>query len=536
MKLSKTLFLTLSAVWLLNSCSKEVDLSQIDGISQAVSNYQDEIRIEAILYPADSTVLVRIDKTYSLTEDSLYNCIDENGDWESYTDINANGQWDPNEPLNDDLGEDGQAGDPTDEDGDFNTSEPSIGEGNGLPDCGEPHVDNYPEILPQVHVMDCSPVRITGPDGEIYPLHFDPQAARLISYPEYDPTLTDAESYWYGGYVNTDPILFPENSTTPPEDRIYQFYADCGDYGVITGTDTLAMPVRFYADSLGQSPFKNNIENYPEISDILNQGDCAIENFMFLFMSAEELATQPFYYYSNPETRSFWSTAFEVTQINLSTCVPKLNYIFGYPAFSSEGYEPGDSVRIVQDVIAEIPGIYQFQVKAMSRAYENYFLYTDLEMHDPVRSNLRDQDGNVIMGTFGGLTQSDLFTIVLPPPYLSIGEVTPTGDVSGVLEIDISSYIRSGDFEFTVTGVLLNGSSGGAVGDDPNWVITTTSEGQVSGIITAGSYLLSSTNHLLDLQFSGLTGEAICISRGSVFVPMASEDVPIFTGPCVTFP
>ncbi len=529
-------FALLPAICLLISCSKDVDLSQIDGISQAIANYHDEIRIEAILYPADSTALVRIDKTYSLSEDSLYNCIDENGDWESYTDTNENGHWDPGEPLNDDLGEDGREGDPTDEDGDLNTSEPSRGEGNGIPDCGEPHVDNYPEILPQVHVTDCSVVQIIGPNGEVYPLAFDPHAARLISYPEYDPLLNDAESYWYGGYTSDMPIPFPESSSTSLDARIYHFYADCGDYGVITATDTLAMPVRFYSDSLGQVPLKNNIENYPEISDILNQGDCEIENFMFLFMSAEELATRPFYYYANPETRSFWSTAYEVNQINLNNCLPTLNYIFGYPAFASEGYTPGDSIRIVQDVIAEIPGIYQFQVKAMSPAFEKYFIYTDLELHDPVRSNLRNENGEVVMGTFGGLSQSDLFTIVLPPPYLSIGEITATGDSSGVLEIDISSYIRSGNFSFTVTGIVPTGAAGGAVGDSPNWEITTTTDGTVSGVSPSNSYISSSTDHLLNLVFEGLTAETICITGGTVYVPMASENVSVFTGPCVTFP
>lgn len=63
--------------------------------------------------------------------------LDNDNDWVIYTDLNANGQWDPeeNEPLNDDVGKDGV--------GPFDRqySGPDEGEGDGLKTSGEPNFD-----------------------------------------------------------------------------------------------------------------------------------------------------------------------------------------------------------------------------------------------------------------------------------------------------------------------------------------------------------------------------------------------------------
>ncbi|MGE5362893.1 MAG: hypothetical protein ACM3SM_02100 [Bacteroidota bacterium] len=63
--------------------------------------------------------------------------IDNDKDWKSYVDINGNGKWDSklNEPLNDDVGEDGV--------GPFDPQYlgPDPGEGDGIPTAGEPNFD-----------------------------------------------------------------------------------------------------------------------------------------------------------------------------------------------------------------------------------------------------------------------------------------------------------------------------------------------------------------------------------------------------------
>jgi hypothetical protein len=61
--------------------------------------------------------------------------IDNNNNWIRFSDLNTNGVWDANEPLNDDLGRDGVG--PTDP----QYTGPDEGEGDGIPTHGEPNFD-----------------------------------------------------------------------------------------------------------------------------------------------------------------------------------------------------------------------------------------------------------------------------------------------------------------------------------------------------------------------------------------------------------
>ncbi len=63
--------------------------------------------------------------------------IDNDNDWHSYIDINGNGKWDSenNEPLNDDVGQDGVGP------WDVQYNGPDLGEGDGFPTAGEPNFD-----------------------------------------------------------------------------------------------------------------------------------------------------------------------------------------------------------------------------------------------------------------------------------------------------------------------------------------------------------------------------------------------------------
>lgn len=63
--------------------------------------------------------------------------IDNDGDWRSYTDVNGNSKWDPEEPLNDDVGTDGVG----QYDLQYNGPDADGTEGNGRPDAGEPNFD-----------------------------------------------------------------------------------------------------------------------------------------------------------------------------------------------------------------------------------------------------------------------------------------------------------------------------------------------------------------------------------------------------------
>ncbi|MFH1852352.1 MAG: hypothetical protein ABIA75_08410 [Candidatus Neomarinimicrobiota bacterium] len=81
---------------------------------------------------------------------------DEDCDWRPYLDVNGNGEWDTEEPLNDDVGEDGVG--PYEQ----HYNGPDEGEGDGLPTNGEP---NYNATDPD----ESDQIGLTGFD--IFPTH-----------------------------------------------------------------------------------------------------------------------------------------------------------------------------------------------------------------------------------------------------------------------------------------------------------------------------------------------------------------------------
>ena len=175
----KTYKILLIIVGLLSiySCQKELSITEF---SDDFSNYEPELRIEALILPTENTAIVRVDKSVLIMDTSLYDCVDDDygktteqecidleGFWHGDADSTiANcGDWNP---LIHDVGIDGEKGDPFDDDGDCadcsygNTvcqencrEEDSIGENNGIPDCNEPNVDNYNELLPNIHEDGC---------------------------------------------------------------------------------------------------------------------------------------------------------------------------------------------------------------------------------------------------------------------------------------------------------------------------------------------------------------------------------------------
>lgn len=103
--------------------------------------------------------------------------IDNDEDWAPYGDLNGNGEWDPGEPLNDDLGKDGVG--PYDR----QYNGPDDGEADGIPTDGEPDfdrtdIDESDQIgLNSMHIYRL----IDGGGGDGWPKHDDGLWTRMIS-------------------------------------------------------------------------------------------------------------------------------------------------------------------------------------------------------------------------------------------------------------------------------------------------------------------------------------------------------------------
>ena len=78
--MKKLIYLTTIILFFI-SCEKELDISDF---SDDFSFYNPELRIEAIIYPTENSALVRIDQSVRIDEADIYNCIDEDLDWNYY--------------------------------------------------------------------------------------------------------------------------------------------------------------------------------------------------------------------------------------------------------------------------------------------------------------------------------------------------------------------------------------------------------------------------------------------------------------------
>ena len=145
----------------------------ISDFSNQYGDFEQELRIEALILPKNQTAIIRIDKTIAIDDNALFNCEDDNdnwvgsgctcpynseeldeepicpeddydcmtiigaqwllGDFDYYCDMSlveedycSSETFDLSWTIIDDVGEDGVIGDPGDEDGDGNLNESRV--------------------------------------------------------------------------------------------------------------------------------------------------------------------------------------------------------------------------------------------------------------------------------------------------------------------------------------------------------------------------------------------------------------------------
>ena len=203
------IIILLFSIFLL-SCVEELNIADF---ADDYAGYDRELRIEAVMLPHENNAIIRIDQSILITDESLFNCEDENNNWigsgcvcgeyggfsfegcpENQVQCDAiSGEWletlvgfnvcilndlteeqcVDNQDYNfswqliNDCGSDGicPTGDnKEEEEGYEHTPDEDGTEGNGEPDCGEPNVDDLEEITEysdDIHVTDCDTVKMT---------------------------------------------------------------------------------------------------------------------------------------------------------------------------------------------------------------------------------------------------------------------------------------------------------------------------------------------------------------------------------------
>jgi len=333
-------------------CTEELSIAEF---SDDFSDYESELRIEAILHPMDfKNSIVRIDKTLLVTDTSLFNDIDDNGDWIGYTDENGNGKWDEGEPLNDDIG--GNDG----------------GKGNGVPDPGEPHIDDYLEILPLVHDSTMSSVviveKVTG--NLIAEFEWKVDAGIIEEY-IYDQESGDEyiEIFNYGGYVPLEQY----SDTEINYNEEYEFQITTQNEDFIAGTTIPYKPAELILENTEWEADTLVLNDDTDLVEFLTDENVSFSNFTFR----------------------------EVINVD--------SIVYSYSTYFPPGESdiPGKSLYQLSKGFFPI-GLSELTISVLSKDYSQYFI-SSLSLRDKELSNLRDQNGNVVLGIAGSATTTTVY-------------------------------------------------------------------------------------------------------------------------------
>ncbi|SVB29772.1 uncharacterized protein METZ01_LOCUS182626, partial [marine metagenome] len=156
-----------------------------------------------LIIPHDSTAIVRIDKSFLINDTELYDCRDNDFGYISedscQTIDGAFWHGDENELEADcgdwnqfihDLGSDGTESTDNNSDGDYRdfgdiAPDEDGTENNGIPDCDEPNVDSYTEILPSIHDSTCTvsmmKTNIDGAEEDTCNFYFEDDAGYFFN-------------------------------------------------------------------------------------------------------------------------------------------------------------------------------------------------------------------------------------------------------------------------------------------------------------------------------------------------------------------
>ena len=332
----------LVAVILLSAgCQKDISIT---AFADDYSAYKAELRIEAILNAVEPMQsIVRVDRTILVTDTSLFNGRDDDGDWD---------------PLTDDTGEDGVFA----SEGTFG-SEKDDGEGNGVPDPGEPHVDEYDEIISQLHDSTLTIQMYDVATGE---LRIDfAYEAQADSFEYFYATSNIAfggddlitELVYYGGYRPTAVYGTIEYY------QKYEFRMATTE-GLITGVTTPLPPAAYQV----------------------------AEHAMVVDTLIVDRASR-FQWLTDPDATVTWVTVQRIFGPDSVVTVTS------HPAGALGQTDDGDWIG--NEIIGIFfPGLYRWTVAVPSRAYGAY-IYSELPMRDEQLSNLRDENDRVVLGVAG---------------------------------------------------------------------------------------------------------------------------------------
>ena len=344
----------LSALCLFSGCQEDLDIAEF---ADEYGDYKSELRIEAILDVVEPLhSIVRVDRTILVTDTTIFNGRDDDGDWDSEVD---------------DVGEDGISAD-----SDMPGIEPDEGEGNGRPDPGEPHVDELDEILPQIHDTTVTVILwdITS-DSKVLDFAWNPEAD------SFTVATGPPEGFHMGaGEVHLEVVTYGAYKPTAGDDSIaidheYEFRITTDGHRITGIVHPLPPPVF-------------DIDTTAKFGDTLHLAP----DGLFTWTTAEDATV-------------YWVLVEEVLGPD------SLRTVVSHPAAPIEQRDDGSWIG--REILSlYLPGLYRWTVSVPSRAYGAY-VYSQLPMRDEQVSNLRDEKGEVVLGIAGSAASASQYVRIL---------------------------------------------------------------------------------------------------------------------------
>ena len=75
---------------------------------------------------------------------------------------------------------------------------------------------------------------------------------------------------------------------------------------------------------------------------------------------------------------------------------------------NSDEWDIGEGFRDGPDGAGDVNSFF-YEIISFSKSYRDYYFLSELDLSDPVRSNLRNSDNNSIMGSFGALATNKIY-------------------------------------------------------------------------------------------------------------------------------
>jgi len=247
---------------------------------------------------------------------------------------------------------------------------------NGIDDDGDGEIDEEDEIIAVVQDTSATVIVRNVNSGDTTHFNFVAIADSI----EHEDKEDDQETIYYGGY-KPDSGNFQLENFSQYQIEIYSQEFD----KTITGTTTIYPSVEFI-DTLYTFQDSTIFMNVNDEKKIFWKSHIDITSY---YVSIEELI---------PISATEWHS--ELLYSHPSTRDNDLNGL--YPNCSV-----GREILFGMDY----PIILKFTVEALSPEYGQY-IFSSLPLKDPNRSNLRDENGNPVMGFFGAVAANSVYVVI----------------------------------------------------------------------------------------------------------------------------